>query len=210
MGLSAVTETEVNEGASQSSPVVQGAVVTIVYRRRAGSGASGVLGCEFLVSRQLRGSRSGEIQIHLGGHLEPDDHDAASGAARELREELGFDAGDLLQFIGVMGPSVYHSRLRMGKSTLTLEILDGKLAWPKHFLTCLFACDVSGLRRTSPCDGEIQELGWMTLKEIVSIYGNHPSSPRFQGLFALVQCLSHLHSEPCALPSVPGVYTMQL
>lgn len=189
-------------------PIVWNVVSTIIYRQPAS--ASNLLDYEFLVTKRLKGAAKGHLQTHHGGYLKPTDIDVMAGALRELREETGFVIPrDVMQLAAIIGPKLYRSTLELeGEHTLSLTITEQAAEPNAPFSLPLFVANVDGYKRNEQTDGEVGEMHWLTLRQIIAQYGQSPIFNYFNILMASLRTI--LGEKPDFFPpSSPGIYHLE-
>jgi 8-oxo-dGTP pyrophosphatase MutT (NUDIX family) len=182
------------------NPVAHTVVATILYRLN-----PSLMDWEFLITRRLKGAAKGHLQVHHGGFTQVTDKDQVAAAIREVREETGYCLKrHELAFFSLMGPEHYRSTMSFWEGYLKLTILDVPAEPTAPFVITLFSADVTGKEKESIPDGEVEEVGWPTLKQVIEQYGQSPTFNYFSFLFwFLKQSLGQGQTFP---PSSPGEY----
>jgi 8-oxo-dGTP pyrophosphatase MutT (NUDIX family) len=208
---------------SWKDALVDAVVATVLFRQRTRAESGKLLDrIELLVTQRKKGAEKEQFQAHHGGFLKVTDRDIYAGAAREVLEETGFELNPdtELRYIMSIGPEMYRSELlcserswsfRITKDDLLLRISNTEAEPNVAFCLPIFVANVGGTRRRFETDGEVANATWMTVREIISQFGNRGNKEhsQFNYFQILVPVLLYIGGrwKPDQRPdSLPGEY----
>jgi len=188
--------------AGWKDPIVMSAVGLIMYRHDDTAGLGPLDDVEVLITRRLRGARIDCDQCCVGGYVHPDDTSLVETAVREAREELGVVlARKNCRPLAVFGRPFYRAALTFRPERKSYDSIGVDLdisttpAEPgASYTLTVFIYEAEPGLEFSPADGEVAVVGWKTLRQVITDYGQR--SDAFNGitvLFAILKVARSIH-----------------
>lgn len=134
---------------------------------------------EILVSTRTIEPFQNYLSLTFGGYIDPTDNSPLHTAVRETKEESGIDLSNFalndFTFLGSFGPARMHQRIKTCSpndlSYLTETENTKMVGNPRPCVTFVFAHECKTKHQGTESD-EATSIRWMTLREIITNYGN--------------------------------------
>lgn len=177
----------------------------------------------FLVCRRMKGALSAAkpptcTTTNGGGHhvLVGTDDTPMDAVIRSVHKKLGYRIGVQGQkkpfCIGTFGPALNKADLKIEDGMLRLVIRDEPAEPEVPFIAHIFNVFIPNPKKKENGDGSLEEIGWLTIGEIVERFGMSGSHIYFQFLFQfLFGRTENIQASPAQFPDWrPGTYDLPI